>query len=367
VPTDRPPVALAHDYLTQRGGAERVVLDLVRAFPNAPLFTSLYDPMSTYEEFAQVDLRTTPLNRVGLLRRHHRLGLPLYASAMERLVIDAEVTVCSSSGWAHGVTTTGAKIVYCHAPARWIYQANRYLGGRRVSLSALADRVLKPALRAWDVRAAATATQYLCNSSATAAMIAEAYGITATVVPPPPALTPGGEERPVPGIEPGFLLSVARLLPYKNIDLAMAAASAAGQRLVVVGSGPERQRLEALAGPDVTFLGVADDATLRWCYRNARALLALSYEDYGLTPLEAASFATPTIALSAGGYLDTIDHGRTGILIDALSVDAVVNAMTSGALADLDDATIARHAASFSAERFTATLHEVVASVIRQR
>lgn len=367
MPTDRPAVALAHDYLTQRGGAERVVLNLMAAFPDAPLYTSIYEPESTYSAFALSEVHTTPLNRIGTLRRHHRLGLPLYASAMSRLAIDADVTICSSSGWAHGVTTTGAKIVYCHAPARWIYQSSRYLGDQRLSVGALADLVLKPALRRWDVRAASTATRYLCNSTATATMIEDAYGITATVVPPPPALTPGGDERPVPGIEPGFLLSVARLLPYKNVDLAIAAARAAGKRLVVVGAGPERQRLEALGGDGIAFLGVADDATLRWCYRNASALLALSYEDYGLTPLEAASFATPTVALRAGGYLDTIDHGRTGLLLDDLSVDAVVEAITSGALDDLSRDELTHHAASFSAERFTETIHEVVTSVLDGR
>jgi glycosyltransferase involved in cell wall biosynthesis len=369
VPTDHPAVAIAHDYLTQRGGAERVVLNLMAAFPDAPLYTSLYEARSTYDRFALAEVHTTALNRVPLLRHHHRLGLPFYASAMERVVIDADVTICSSSGWAHGVTTTGAKVVYCHAPARWIYQSDRYLGESRFSVRALADLALKPALRRWDLRAAATATRYLCNSTATAAMIAEAYGITATVIPPPPALTPGGEERPVPGIEPGFLLSVARLLPYKNVDVAIAAAKASGKRLVVVGSGPERQRLEAIAGTGtgITFLDVADDATLRWCYRNAAALLALSYEDYGLTPLEAASFATPSVALRAGGYLDTIVHGRTGILLDALSVEAVVGAVSSGALDDLDSEVITSHAASFSAQRFTDAMHEVVTDVLRQR
>lgn len=360
MPTERPAVALAHDYLTQRGGAERVVLNLAAAFPGAPLYTSLYEPDATFDAFAGLDVRTTSLNRLAVLRQHHRLGLPLYASVMERLVVDADVAVCSSSGWAHGVTTTGAKLVYCHAPARWLYQTERYLGGRTRSLGAVADALLAPGLRRWDRRAAATARRYLCNSSATAAMVRAAYGIDATVVPPPPALSPVGPQRPVDGVEPGFLLSVARLLPYKNVDVLLHAARAVGRPLVVVGDGPSRRELEALAGPLVTFVGTADDATVRWCYANAAALVAVSYEDYGLTPLEAASFGTPTVALRAGGYLDTVVEGSTGTFVEEPTVTSLRRALDEFAQTSFDPAVLTAHAATFSLDRFVATVQAAV-------
>jgi glycosyltransferase involved in cell wall biosynthesis len=191
-------------------------------------------------------------------------------------------------------------------------------------------------------------------------MVRDAYGIDATVVPPPPALTPGGELAPIRGVEPGFLLSVARLLPYKNVDLIVDAAAALGRPLVVVGDGPERARLEAKAGPGVTFTGVADDATLAWCYANAGALVAMSYEDYGLTPLEAASFGTPTIALRAGGYLDTVVEGVTGAFVDEPDLQALVDVLGDDSASSVDRAVVVAHAATFSAERFAATLHRAV-------
>src|SRR5262249_31471914 len=123
-------VALVHDYLTQRGGAERVVLSLTRAFPCAPVYTSLYDLGRTFPEFDAVDLRPLPLHRVAPLRRHHRSALPVLAPAFSSLRVDADVVVCSSSGWGHGVRARGRKIVYCHTPARWLYQRERYLRGR---------------------------------------------------------------------------------------------------------------------------------------------------------------------------------------------------------------------------------------------
>src|SRR5579862_2623768 len=107
-------VALVHDYLTQRGGAERVVLSLTRAFPGTPVYTSLYDPDGTFPEFSEVDVRTLPINRVGLLRSHHRLALPLLAPSFSQLKVKADVVICSSSGWAHGTKVEGAKIVYCY-------------------------------------------------------------------------------------------------------------------------------------------------------------------------------------------------------------------------------------------------------------
>ena len=126
-----PRVALVHDYVTQRGGAERVVLAMAAALPGAPLYTSLYEPASTYEEFGSIDIRTSPLDRVALLRRKHRLALPLLAATFSRMHVDADVVLCSSSGWAHGARTDGRKIVYCHSPAKWLYAPDRYFNGER--------------------------------------------------------------------------------------------------------------------------------------------------------------------------------------------------------------------------------------------
>lgn len=133
----RPRVAIAHDYLTQRGGAERVVLSMLEASPDATVHTTLYDPEGTFPEFRDVDIRVSPLNRVGPLRRHHRAALPFLPFASSALRIDADLVIASSSGWAHEFPTTGHTLVYCHAPARWLYQSERYLGG---DPGALADR-----------------------------------------------------------------------------------------------------------------------------------------------------------------------------------------------------------------------------------
>jgi glycosyltransferase involved in cell wall biosynthesis len=305
-------VAIVHDYLTQRGGAERVVLALTRAFPTAPVYTSLFDPGRTFPEFAELDVRTMPINRIPPLRRHHRTALPLLAPSFSRLRISSEVVICSSSGWAHGTQVEGRKIVYCHTPARWLYQSDRYLRGRGRAIHAVASTLRSP-LEHWDKRSAASADVYLANSNVVAERIKSIYGLDADVVPPPPAITPAGPARPIREIQPGFVLTVSRLLPYKNVDAVIEAFRILpGERLVVAGSGPVERELREKAPSNVRFVGAVDDDELRWLYANCCVLVAASYEDFGLTPVEAAGFGKPSAALRFGGYVETIVEGQTG-------------------------------------------------------
>jgi glycosyltransferase involved in cell wall biosynthesis len=358
--TATPSVAIVHDYLTQRGGAERVVLALHDAFPDAPVHTSLYDPEGTYPEFAAVPVVVGPLDRIGALRHHHRLALPLLAPSFSSRRIDADVVVCSSSGWAHGVRTEGAKVVYCHAPARWLYQRDAYLD-RAGPATRAATAVLTPPLRRWDRRAAASADRYLANSTRTRQLVRDAYGFDAEIVFPPHGAEPDAPQQPVAGLEPGFFLCVSRLLPYKHVGAVVEAFRGRPERLVVVGAGPEREALVAGAPANVSFLADVSDASLRWLYAHAAALVAAAFEDFGLTPLEAAAFGTPSIVLRFGGYLDTVVEGETGWFFDAPSPGAVAAALDRF---DPDDIAVDRlreHAARFGPDRFAATMRDVVA------
>jgi glycosyltransferase involved in cell wall biosynthesis len=360
-----PKIALAHDYLTQRGGAERVALSLTRAFPGAALHTSLYEPDDTYPEFEDVDVRPSRLNAVGSLRRRHRLALPFLAPAFSRLLIDADVAVCSSSGWAHGAHVRGRKIVYCHTPARWLYQTDRYLRGRGVVQHAIASS-LRPWLARWDRAAAASADRYLANSSVVAERVARQYGIDAEVVSPPPAVTPTGPASAVDGLEAGYVLCVSRLLPYKNVDAVVGAFSQLpGERLVVAGNGPDEAGLRRLASSNITFVGRVDDAQLRWLYARSSGLVAASHEDFGLTPLEAATFGKPSAVLRWGGFLDTVEEGRTGIFFDAPETKDVARAVRELRAQSWDETAIREHAERFSEARFIDRIRVIVAEATR--
>ena len=359
-----PQVALVHDYVTQRGGAERVVLAMAKAFPGAPLYTSLYHPGEAFPAFRDMEIRTTRLNRASFLRRHHRMAFPALAPALSRLRVHADVAVCSSSGWAHGVSVTGRKIVYCHTPARWLYQADRYLDGMP-SVASMALRSAAPHLRRWDARAARSADRYLANSTVVRDRVRHLYGIDPEILHPPMTFPVQGAERPVDGLDGGFLLTVSRLLPYKNVGLIIDAfRDLPSRQLVVAGGGPLLDELRASAPKNVRLLGAVDDATLRWLYRSCRGLVTAAYEDFGLTPTEAAAFAKPTAALRWGGFLDTVVEGETGTFINRPAPADIASAVTELLAHPWDADRLIKHAEGFSLDRFQSRLRGIVAEEI---
>jgi glycosyltransferase involved in cell wall biosynthesis len=353
-------VAIVHDYLTQRGGAERVVLALHDAFPEAPIHTSLFHPEGTFPEFSKLPIQTSKLNHIGVLRRHHRLAMPLLAPTFSSTRIDADVVVCSSSGWAHGVRTAGRKVVYCYAPARWLYQTDAYLAGRgRVARAAMST--MGPALKRWDRRAARSADVYVTISTHSQRLIREIYGIEAEVVNPPCNLDADGAVEEVVDLEPGYFLCVSRLLPYKHIDAVLGAfEQLRSERIVVVGTGPEAARLRRLAPPNAVFLATVTDDELRCLYDRARALVAASFEDFGLTPVEAATFGTPALALRFGGYFDSVVEDVTGLFFDEPTPTAIADAIRRLDAANLDANAIREHGRRFSTERFNDGFRELV-------
>lgn len=358
----RPRVAIVHDYLTQRGGAERVVLALAGAFPGAVIHTSFYAPGETFPQFADLDVRTMPMNRVGFLRDHHRLALPVLAPAFSRLRVSADVVICSSTGWAHGADVSGRRVVYCHSPARWLWVKDQYVPpGSPWSKRATVAALERP-LRRWDVRAAHRADRYLVNSTLIRDRVKRAYGIDAEVVPPPFTLPVDGQHRnPVAGLEPGFFVCVSRLLPYKNVrQVVEAFAGLPEQRLVVVGSGPDEAQIRAVAGANVAFTGTVGDEELAWLYANGAGLVAASYEDFGITPLEAAAFGIPVAALRWGGFLDTVREGETGVFFDRPEAAAIRDAIVSLLDGSWDRSALVAHAATFSEARFASRMQTVV-------
>lgn len=360
-PSEGGRVAIVHDYLTQKGGAERVVLALCRAFPDAPVYTSLYDRATTFPEFRDRDVRSLWLDRATPLRKRHRLALPFLPLAFATTRVDAEVVVCSSSGWAHGVRTDGRKVVFCHSPPKWLYRREDYLGERPSGAARAGLRMLDPYLRRFDRRAAASADTYVANSTFVRDQIREAYGIDAEVLHPPRGLDPGGLAEPVSGIEPGFLLTVARLLPYKHVAETVAAfRRLPEQRLVVVGEGPGWGELKASLPANVQLLGEVSDACLRWLYSSCAGLVAASREDFGLTPVEAAAFGKPVAALRWGGYLDTVVPDSTGVLFERPDPGEIAEGVERLLAREWDANVIRVHSAGFSEAHFVDRIRSIV-------
>lgn len=363
----RPRIAIAHDYITQRGGAERLLLSMHHAFPDARIYTTLYEPEATYPEFKDLDIVVSPINKVAALRRDHRKALPLLAPASSAMHVDADVVLASTTGWAHGFRTSGRMVAYCNTPARFLYLRDQYLGDAGTfSARALGLRVLAPFLRIWDQRAARRVDTYVANSSAIRERVRQVYGRESEVIYPAHSVNTDGPRVPATGLEDfvgdgGHLLLVSRLMPYKNVDKAIAAiASLPNERLVIVGDGPQRAELAASLPGNVRLVSGISDEELRWLYARSRALVAPSFEDFGLTVVEAAAWGKPSIALRAGGYLDTVSEGVTGRFFDKAEPAQIAAAIAASRFDVWDVARIKTHAREFSEDSFARKLRAVV-------
>lgn len=347
-------VAVVHDYLNQRGGAERVALELARMWPDAPIYTSLYRRDHTFPEFAEREVRTSYLDRLPISHGFRNL-FPLYPSAFWGLGrLGEELVISTSSAWAHGVRTSrrATHVVYCHTPARWLY-GYAYLGSRSVK-QALA-RPLLGAMRRWDRRAARRADLYVANSHNVRRRIRDVYGIEADVVHPPVDID---RFRPRPRGE--RLLVVSRLLPYKRVELAIQAANRARLPLDVIGSGPTYWDLRALAGPTVRFDRRLEDAAITELMENCRALILPGTEDFGITPVEALAAGKPVVAFGEGGALESLEDGVSGAFFHEPTADALLDALRRVDRLDADPHALAERARRFSPEAFRAGIGAAV-------
>jgi glycosyltransferase involved in cell wall biosynthesis len=338
-------VVIVHDYLNQRGGAERVVLEMASMWPQAPVYTSLYRAESTFPEFRSLDVRTSFLDRAPVDTGFRRL-FALYPAAFRSLgSLSAPVVVSSSSGWAHGVRTADDTLhaVYCHTPARWLY------GGEHLH-HARGDRLLAPMMRpfrAWDRSAARRANLYIANSEQVRRRIAREYGIDAVVVHPPVDV-----DRFRPSPRGDRLLVVSRLLPYKRIDLVVDAATHAGLGLDVVGIGPALDDLRRRAGPSVEFHGRLPDDDVTALMQGCRAFCLPGREDFGITPIEANAAGKPVVAFAEGGALETLEESVTASFFHRQQPADVLEAIRRCDGLDAAPAAIAGHARCFSRAAF---------------
>lgn len=351
-------VAIVHDYLNQCGGAERVALELARTWPSAPVYTSLYRPDSTFQEFRHLDVRTSPLNRLPIDRQFRTLA-PLYPAAFRALgILEHDVVISSSSGWAHGVRTAHGSlhVVYCHTPARWLYEHGDHLG------RTLGSALLSPfrgALQAWDRRAAGRADLYVANCENVRQRILAVYGKDSVVVHPPVDV-----DRFTPSPRGERLLVVSRLLPYKRVDLIVRAAKRAGLALDVVGEGPSLPELKRIASPQVHFHGRLDDGSLTELMQEARTVCVAGAEDFGITPLEALAAGTPVVAFARGGVLETMEDGVSAVLFREQTVDAVVEAIERADGLSASPAELAALARGFSSAAFRQKVLSVISEAL---
>lgn len=348
-------VALVHDYWVHLRGGERIFLALTRLFPQADCYV-LIRRQRVAESEAPLRLRTSALRFIPFGGRYFRALLPLYPFAAQQLDLRSyDLVVSSSSGFCHGVRTAGVHICYCHSPLRYVWQErDATLAHTRTRLSRLVLARLLDGLREMDYAAAQRVTTYVANSAAVQARIAEYYQRTSTIVHPFIDLQ---RFQPVPTAEVrDYFLVVSQLLPYKRVDLAIQACTRLGRRLIVVGDGPERTQLERQAGPNVTFLSQVSNRELASLYAHCTALLQCGEEDFGMAALEAQAAGRPVLAYGAGGALETIVEGQTGLFFRTQSQAALSEAIHSFEALTFDPTIARSHASRFDETRFRASI-----------
>jgi glycosyltransferase involved in cell wall biosynthesis len=360
-------IAIVHDYLNQAGGAERVVGTLHTMFPDAPIFTTILDRASLWEVLRDADIRTSWMQKLPLLKRHFKAYLLFYPGAIERFDLrEFDLVISSSSAFGKAAITRkdAVHVCYCHTPMRFVWDYQRYM--EREQYGSPVRAVLVPVLkrfRAWDVKTAGRPDVYVANSTVVADRIRRFYGRESVIVPPPVAVQ---RFTPVEKAE-DFYLIVSRLNPYKRVDLVVKAFNDLGRPLVIIGDGPDRATLEKMAKPNITFLGRLPDPEVARYYARCRALLFPGDEDFGIVPLEANAAGRPVIAFKAGGALDTVVNGETGIFFCELTPESLTEAVLHAEATAWDSAAIRRHAEDFAEPHFRERLMRVVEATVEQR
>lgn len=371
-----PRVAIVADWLTNMGGAEKVVLALHEAFPDAPIYTSTFVP-EKMPEFAGLDIRTTKLQKLpGPLRKMHKFFPMQRVRAFRELDLsEFDIIISSSSAEAKQVRKTRSNqvhICYCHTPIRYYW--SHYEDYRRDpqfgklnSLIKMAMPIFVPPLKKADYDAAQAVDVFIANSEEVAKRIRKYYGRTSTVVHPPVDVN-----RFEPARErDDYYVTIGRQVPYKRFDLVIAAATQLGIPLQVFGNGSEHERLVEMAGPTVTFHtdrdGDASDAAVTKALNHAKGFIYAAEEDFGIVQAEALAAGAPVIALGRAGTKDIVDDGVSGVTFRDQTVESVVNAIEDAQSINFLPGTLRRKAKRFDKSLFITKIRKIVVDSYNKR
>ncbi|HEV7683449.1 MAG TPA: glycosyltransferase [Pyrinomonadaceae bacterium] len=356
-------IALVHDYFIQMGGAERVAAAMHDSFPTAPIYTTVALPHRLPKELRGADIRTSAMQRLPGMEQRFRQYFMLYPFAVEHFDLsEFDLIFSSSSGYAKGVRrrSNAIHVCYCHTPMRWAWRYEDYVAREnfgRVTRSLLPLSLW--GLRKWDLRAARQPNYYIANSRLVARRIKEIYGREAFVIPPPIEV----DRFQMSSHVDDYYLVLSRLVPYKRIDLAIEACNRLNRRLVIIGDGPDRARLQKLAGPKTEFLGRQPDAQVNKFASRCRALLFTGEEDFGMVPLEVNAAGRPVIAFRGGGAMETVVEGVTGVFFNEATSASLEDAIEEFESRIWSQNTLRRHAEKFDRSVFTFRVLQFLASV----
>lgn len=361
--TSRLKVAIVHYWLVNMRGGEKVVEALCDMYPDADIYTLVVDPAGLSDTLRQHRITPSFVQKIPGAVRHYQALLPLYPMALEQFDLSAyDLVISSESGPAKGVLTRPetCHICYCHTPMRYLWDMYHEYRHGAGWLKRLAMPPLTHYLRQWDLASASRVDYFVANSQHVARRIGKHYRRSAEVIHPPVATdTFSVAER-----TEDYYLYLGQLVAYKRPDLAVAACTRLGRRLVVIGEGEELARLKRLAGPTVTFLGRQPFDVIQQHYAACRAFIFPGEEDFGITPVEAQASGRPVIAYARGGALETVVEGRTGVFFSSPELDSLCRAIETfeANQATFDPEVIRGHSLQYSRERFKAEMSQLIAT-----
>lgn len=364
-------VAIAHEWFDTYAGSERVVEQLLNLYTDADLF-SLVDFLAPQERsfIHHKAVTTSFIQRLPMARKHFRQYLPLMPMAIEQLdLTDYDIVLSSHHAVAKGVITRADQlhISYVHTPIRYAWDLQwQYLeqAGLKRGIKGMLTRLILHYLRLWDVSTANRVDRFVANSHFIARRIWKTYRRTAPVIYPPVAVHRFRPDRP----REDFYLTVSRFVPYKRVDLTIAAFNRLGLPLVVIGEGSDRDRLEQTARSNIQFLGYQSDAGVVDYMERCKAFIFPAEEDFGITPVEAQAAGAPVIAYGRGGVAETVIEGKTGMFFPVQTADALATAVEKFAAGFPLASAIAirQHAEHFSEERFRQTWQQFMEQTWQQ-
>ncbi len=345
-------IALFQDYLAQNGGAERVTEAIHQAVPEAELHTTMAVPERLSPYLKKLEVQTTWMQSLPAKSKLYRHYFLLYPFAVESTHLQQyDLIISSCCGYAKGVRRGEGSIhvCYCHNPMRWVWRFPEYMARERFNpVTRYLLQLMVQGLKQWEMRAASRPDYFIANSHIVARRLKSAFGVEATVIEPPIDTSRFRISRDTSD----YYLVLSRLNAYKRIDLAIEACTRMGRRLFVIGDGPDRERLKALAGPTVTFLGRQPDAEVNRYASRCRALIFPGEEDFGMAPLEINAAGRPVIAYGAGGATETVIEDMNGVFFREQSTASLMDAMRRFENETWNPLAIRRHAQRFDIHVF---------------
>jgi glycosyltransferase involved in cell wall biosynthesis len=352
-------VAIVHDYLNQYGGAEKVIEILNTMFPEAPIFTSIYSPEKLPDSFKKMDIRGSFMQKLPFLDNHFKKYLLFYPKAIESFDLsEYELILSSSSAFAKGAikNKNACHICYCYTPMRFVWDYKNYIEKEnfgRVTRFLLPGAIRK--LKSWDLATINRVDHYIGISQYIKDRIKQFYRRDAEVIYPPVNV----KDFDTSDVVEDYFLIVSRLNAYKNIDLVIEAFNELNMRLKIVGTGPYKDFLESLVkSKKIEFLGRLDYPSLKEVYSKCLAYIFPGKEDFGITPVEAQASGRPVIAYSAGGALETVIDGKTGMFFSENSKRALIDTIKDFLRHERDfkSQSIMDHAMKFDTEVFKSSM-----------